>query len=122
MGSQDIGIPRGSIVPHKFRNAHPLKTSINPFPPKHGHPTPIFSKVIVRKTVTNKGVDFNSFCEMDFGCNSVVTESPNFMNFGRLPANTLDKIKSGIAPTTRVGGLTNGSGLGMILRKLHMIE
>ena len=29
--SQEIGSPRGSIGPQKFRNAHPFKTSINLF-------------------------------------------------------------------------------------------
>ena len=51
---QEIGSPRGSIGPQKVRNDHPFKTSINRFSPEHGHPTPIFSKVIVRKTVPQR--------------------------------------------------------------------
>ena len=46
---------------------------------------------------------------MDFGSNSVVSESPNFMDFGLSPSNTPDKLKSVIVPTTRVGRLTNVS-------------
>ena len=45
---------------------------------------------------------------MDFASNSVVAESPNFMDFRLLPDNTTDKLKSVIGPTTRVEGLTNG--------------
>ena len=40
---------------------------------------------------------------------SVLSESPSFINFGLTPANTPDKLKSVIVPTTRVGRLTNGS-------------
>ena len=50
--SQEIGSPRGSIVPQKVRNAHPFKISINQFSPEHGQPTPIFSKVPPTKVPT----------------------------------------------------------------------
>ena len=46
---------------------------------------------------------------MEFGSNYVVAESPNLMDFGLSLANTPDKIKSVIGPTTRVVRLTNGS-------------
>ena len=46
---------------------------------------------------------------MDFGSNSVIAKNPNFMYLGLLPANTTDKIKSVIGPTTRVERLKNGS-------------
>ena len=46
---------------------------------------------------------------MDFGRNFVVTKSPKFMDFGLSPANTPDKTKYVIVPTTRYGELTNGS-------------
>ena len=46
---------------------------------------------------------------MDFGINSVVAESPNFMDFRLFPTNTTDKLKSVIYPPTRVEKLTNGS-------------
>ena len=116
---QDVGSPRGSIGPHKFSNTHSFKTSINRFSPKHGHPMPIFSKAIGRKTVADKSTDVNSRCGMDFGRNSIVAESPNIMDFGLSPANTPDKIKSIIFPTTRVGRLMNGSNW---LRPRHDIE
>ena len=46
---------------------------------------------------------------MDFGSNSAVAKSPNFMDFRMLPANTTDKIKSVISPTDRFERLMNGS-------------
>ena len=46
---------------------------------------------------------------MDFCSNSVVSGSPNYMDFRLLTANTMEKIKSVIGPTTRVERLTNGS-------------
>ena len=107
ISSQEIGSPRGSIVTQKVRNSHPFTTSIHQFSPKHGHPTPIFSKVIGRKIVSNESADVNYFCEMYFRHNSVVSESQNFMDFGLSPANTPDKLKSVIVPTTRDGSLTN---------------
>ena len=115
----EIVSPRGSIGPQKVRNTHPFKTSIIRFSPDHGHPTPIFSKVIGRKKFANESADIKSRCGMDFGHNCVVSESPNFMNFGLLPANTRDKLKSVIFPTTRVGRTRNVSHW---LRPRHYIE
>ena len=107
--SQDIGSTRGYIIPHEFRNAHPFKKSINQFFPEHGHPTPIFSKEIGRKTVSDKSADVNSLCGMNLGRNCVLSESLNFMDFGLSTANTPDKLKYIIVPTTRVRRLTNVS-------------
>ena len=87
---QQIGCSRGVIGPQKVRNAHPFKTSNNLFSSKHGHPTPIFSKVIGRKTVPDESVDVYARKRMDFGSYSVAAKSPNFMDFGLSPANTLD--------------------------------
>ena len=106
---QEIGSPRGSIGPHEVINSHPFKTSINLFSPEHGHPTPIFSKVIGRKIVPDESADVYARKSMDFGSNSILSESPNFMNFGLSPANTPDKLNSVLSPTTRVESLTNGS-------------
>ena len=104
---QDIDSPRGSIGPQKFRNAHPFKTSINLFSPKHRHPTPIFSKLIGRKIFLDEIADVYTCKRIDFGSNSVVAKSPNFMPFRLRPANTADKLNSLIVPTTRVGRLAD---------------
>ena len=44
---------------------------------------------------------------MNSGSDTVLSKNPNFMNFGMLPTNTPDKLRSGIVPTTRVGRPTN---------------
>ena len=46
---------------------------------------------------------------MNFGSDTVLSKNPNFINFRLSPVNTTDKLGSVIAPTTRVGGPTNGS-------------
>ena len=116
---QEIVSSRGSIGPQKVRNAHSFKISINKFSTEHGHPMPILSNTINRKTVADESADVNYCYRMDFGRNYFVTKSPNFMDFRLSPANTPDKIKSVIIPTTRVGRLTNGSNW---LRPRHDIE
>ena len=107
--SQEIGSSRGPIGHNKVRNAHQLKTSIHQFSPEHSHPTPIFSEVIGHKTVPDKRADVYTRKWMDFGSNSVLSESPNFMDFGLLPTNKRDKLKSIIVHTTKIKRVTNGS-------------
>ena len=118
-GTQDIFITRGSIGSQKTRNAHPFKTCINQFSPKHGNPTPIFSKAIGGKTVPNETADVYASKRMNFMSNSDVAKIPSFMDFRLSPASTPDKLKSIIGPTMRVGGLNNGSNW---LASRHDIE
>ena len=106
---KDVGIPRGSIVSQKVRNANPFKKSITQFSPEDGPPTPVFSKVINRKTVAEKSANVNSLCGMYFRRNTVVAKIPNFVDFRLSPTNIPDKLKSFIFPATRVRSLTNGS-------------
>ena len=70
---------------------------------------PIFSKVIGPKTVSGESTDVYVRQRMDFASNSVVVESPIFMDLGLSPANTTDKLKSVIGPTARVEGLADSS-------------
>ena len=46
---------------------------------------------------------------MNFRSDTVLSESPNFMNFGLSYVKTTDKIGSVFVPTTRVGRTTNVS-------------
>ena len=57
IGSQKIEGPRRSIIPQEVRNAETLDISINRSPDEHRDPTPSWSKVISRKTFTNKSSD-----------------------------------------------------------------
>ena len=56
---------------------------------------------------------------MNFRSDTVLSENPNFMNFGLSPVNTTDKLGSVIAPTIRVGITTNFSDW---LQPWHDIE
>ena len=68
---------------------------------------PIFRKAIGRKTVPDKSANVYARKRMDSGGNSVLSEIPNFMDFELSPANTPDKLKSGIVLATIVGRFTN---------------
>ena len=68
---------------------------------------PISSKVISLKTVPYESAKVYTRKRMDFGSNSVVTKSPNFMYFRLSPTNTPDKLKSIIGLTAIVGRLMN---------------
>ena len=46
---------------------------------------------------------------MNFASNSVLGETPKFVDLGLLPAHTTDKLKSVIGPTNRAGGFTDHS-------------
>ena len=93
----------------KGKNSEPLDTLINRFSAVHGHPTPIFSKLIGPKIVSRESADVFAPERMDFASNYVVTEITNFMDLGLSPSNTTDKPKSIIVPTTIVEGLTDSS-------------
>ena len=80
---------------------------------------PIFSKVIGNETFPEEISDVYTRKSMDLGSNEVVAENPNFMDCRLLPANTTDKLKSVIVPTTRVERFTNGSNW---LTSRHDIE
>ena len=81
IGSQNIEGPRRSIIPQEVRNIEPLDASINIFPAKHRNPTTIWSKVISSKKVTNESADIDARDPMNFGSDTVLSESPNLMNF-----------------------------------------
>ena len=70
-------------------------------------PMPISSKLISLKTVPYESAKVYTRKRMDFGSNSVVTKSPNFMYFRLSPTNTPDKLKSIIGLTAIVGRLMN---------------
>ena len=108
-GNQDIVSPRRSMIATEARNAEPLDSPINRISAAHGHSTSIFIKVIGTKTVSGESAGVYVHERMDFASNSVVAESPNFLDLGLSPANKADKLKSIISPTTRVKGLTDSS-------------
>ena len=82
------------------------------------------SRVIGRKTFTNKISDVYARSQMDFGSVTVLSESPNFMDFGLSSVNTTDEIRSVFVPATRIGrpmDRSTGSHLAILLAKLQQI-
>ena len=67
----------------------------------------LFGKVFGVETFPGESANVNLCSGMDFTSNSVLGESPNFMDLRLLPANAADKLKSFFAPATRVEGLTD---------------
>ena len=109
IGSQKIEGPMRSIIPQEVRNAKPLNVFIYVFPAKHRDPMTVWSKVIGSKAFTNESADVYARSHMNFGSDTVLSESPNFMNFGLSSVNTMDEIGSVFVPTTRDRIPTNGS-------------
>ena len=108
-GTQDISDPRRSIIARRVRKADPLDVPIHGFLDVNGNSTSIFSKVIGVETVPGESDDINLRGGMNFAINSVLSESPNFVDLGLSPANAADKLKSVFAPSTRVEGLKDNS-------------
>ena len=108
-GSQDIIIPRGSIGTQWSRDAQPLDTSVNGIDSKHRDPAPTWSKVIGRKFTDKSITNVNSRCRMNLTCNTVLPESPNFVNLGLSSVHTLDELGYVFIPTTIIGRDIDGS-------------
>ena len=109
IGIQKIEGPRRSIIPQEARNSEPIDASVNRYPDKYRDPTLGWSKKIGSKLVTDESVDVYARGRMNFGSDTVLSEDPNFMNFRLSTVNTMDKLRSVIVPTIRVGGPKNGS-------------
>ena len=109
IGSQKIEGPRRSIPPQESRNPEPLDASINQFPSENRDPMPGWSKIIGSKLVTDEISDVYARSQMNFGSDTILSENPNFINFGMSPINTTDKLGSTIVPITRVWMPTIGS-------------
>ena len=61
------------------------------------------------EAVSGEVVNVNTRERMNFTSNSVLGETPKFMDLGLLPANTADTLNSFFSPATRSGGLTDNS-------------
>ena len=108
-GSQEIISPRGSIGTQEIRNNKPLDTSINGIYAKHRGPVPTWIKVTCRKFSNKSSADVYSCFWMNLTRDSVLTESPNFMNLGLLSVHTLDELEYVFTPNNRIGRPTDGS-------------
>ena len=66
-------------------------------------PTPSSSKVIVSKTFINKIANVYASSRMNFGSDTVLSESPNFVDFELSSVNTTDDLRSVFFPNTIIG-------------------
>ena len=59
---------------------------------------------------TNKSsADVHARSQMNFGSETVLSVSPNFMDLGLPSVDTTDKLGSVFASTTKIGSATHGS-------------
>ena len=108
-GAQDVISPSHISIAKRDRNAEPLEAPIDVSLAVNGQSTSFFRKVIVLETVPGEVADVNACERMNFTSNSVLGESPKFMDLGLSPANTADKLNSVLSSATRAEGLTENS-------------
>ena len=109
IGRQKIEGTRRSIITQEVRNSKPLDRSINIITARHRDPNPGLSKVIGSKSVNNESANVYAHSWMNFGSDTVLSKSPNFMDFGLLSVNTTDELMSVFVPTTIIGRPMDGS-------------
>ena len=125
IGIQNIDGPRRSIITQKVRNTDPLNTSINRITAKHRDLTPSWSKVIGSKTSTNKSANVYGRGRMNFASDTVLSESPNFMDFGLSSVKKPMNSGPSLYPLPQLEARRvdpTGSHLAGILVKLQRIE
>ena len=107
--SQDNKSPRRSIGPQEVRNAQPFDTSINGISAKHRDLDTTWIKVISRKLSDKSSSDIYLRFQMNLVRDTVLTESPNFMNLGLSSVHTSDELGYIFIPTTIIGRPMIGS-------------
>ena len=117
-GSQDITSPRRSIGPQWSKDAQPLDTSINVIYSKHRDPEKTWSKVIGRKFTVESSTYVNSRCRMNLTRDTILTESPNFVNMGLSSVHISDELGSIFILNTRVRRQTYGSNLILTVHRI----
>ena len=109
IGSQEIEGPRRPIIFQEVRNAEPIDASINRITAKHRDPASSWIKVVGSKIFTNESAGVYAFGQMNLGSDTVLSESPKFMDFGMSSVNTMDELRSVFIPNIRIGRSTHGS-------------
>ena len=107
--NQDIFSPSHPSITKRGSNAELFDASINRFSIVNGHYTSYFSGAIGLEAVSAEAAGVNLRKRMNFTSNSVLGETPNFVDLGILPSHTTDELKSSIGPATRARGLTGHS-------------
>ena len=108
-GNQDIFSPSHPSIEKRGTNAEPFDASINGLSAVNFHSTSYFSGLITLEAVFAEVADVNPRERMNFASNSVLGETPKFVDLGMSPAHTTDKINWVVGPATRAGGFTDHS-------------
>ena len=98
--NQEVISPSHPSITKRFRNAKTLDTPIDGHLAINSHSTSYFSGVIGLEAVSGYVADVNARERMKFASNSVLNETPKFVDLGLLPANTADKPNSAFATAT----------------------
>ena len=118
-GKQDVFSPSHPSIAKRGRNSEPFNASNNGFLAENGDSTSYFSGVIGLEAVSAEVSDVNPRERMNFASNSVLSETPKFVDLRLSPAHTTDKLNSVIGSATRDGGLKDHSDW---LMPRHSIE
>ena len=102
---QKIDGPRQPIIPQEVRNAEPIDASINRIPSEHRNPTLSWSKLIGRKFVNESSAGVYARYRMNLASNTVLRESPKFMDFGLSSVDTTDELGYVFSSTTIIGSV-----------------
>ena len=89
-GNQDIFSPSHPIIAKRGSNVEPFDASINGFLAINGHSTSYFSGVIGLEAFSAEVADVNPCERMNFASNSVLGETPNFVDLRLSPAHITD--------------------------------
>ena len=109
IGSHKIDVSRRTIIPQEVRNAKPLDAYINRVPSKHRDTMPTWSKVFGRKFTNESSADVYARCQMNLVSDTILSQSPNFVDFGLSSVDIMYELGSIFASTTRIGSVTHRS-------------
>ena len=90
-GNQEVISPSHPSIAKRGRNAELFDAPIDGTLAANGHYTSYFSGVICLEAVSGEVADVNAHERMNFASNSVLGETPKFVDLGLLSANTVDK-------------------------------
>ena len=108
-GSQEIGSLKGPTGYVEVRNAQPFKASINGNSANNEDPVSTFSNIIGWELSHDSIADIYLRCWLNFTCDAVLNERPNFMSLGISAVHTSNELLSFSIPATRIGRPIYGS-------------
>ena len=98
-----------SSIVKRVKSAEPFDARINGSPAKTIDSTSFFSHVMVLEAISGEFADIDASKRMNFASNSVLGETPKFVDLRISTVNTADKLDSVFAPVTRAEVLMGNS-------------